>query len=148
MDPDCRNDTTTVDLCSEPECINSTVTFEEAGRKTHLPSHGMFKVHRMIFDRDTARLENLARDALDSARGTVSQLKREGKPMPECAHCKTEVSLPCWCCVECTGEWEPPVECLVAIDAGERGPQARDSFVMSVNTSNLLSTRRTRRCIQ
>ena len=95
-----------MDLCSEPECINSTVTFEEADRKSHLPNHGMFKVHRMIFDRDTARIENLAKDALDSVRGTISQLKKEQKPMPECARCKNTVSLPCWCCVECTGEQE------------------------------------------
>jgi hypothetical protein len=107
MDPDCRNETTTVDLCSEPECINSTVTFDTPDRKTHLPNHGMFKVHRLIFERDMARIENLAKDALDSSRGTISQLKKEGKPMPACVHCKTTVSLPCWCCVECTGEREP-----------------------------------------
>jgi hypothetical protein len=106
MDPDCRNEETTVDLCSEPECINSTIAFEEADRKTHLPTHGMFKVHRLIFDRDMARVENLAKDALNSARGTVAQLKREEKPMLECVRCKTAVSLPCWCCVECTGERE------------------------------------------
>ena len=95
-----------MDLCSEPECIDSTVTFAEADRKTHLPNHGMFKVHYMIFHRDTAKIENLAKDALDFARGTISRLKKEQKPMPECVHCKTTVSLPCWCCVECTGERE------------------------------------------
>ena len=101
---DCHNDTGTIDLCSEPECVNSTITFKEADRKTHLPSHGMFKVHRILFNRDTARFENAAKGALESAQDTLSELEEEGKPMPGCIHCKTTISLPCWFCVECTGE--------------------------------------------
>jgi len=100
---DCRDETTTVDLCSEPECINSTIKFKAAHRKAHLPTHGMFKVHRLIFDRDVARIENFAKDTLKSARGTISQLKKEEKPMPECVCCRNAVPLPCWRCTECTG---------------------------------------------
>jgi hypothetical protein len=100
---DCHSDETTTDLCSEQECVDSTATFDD-GRKTHFPHHSMFKVHRTLFDRDTGKIENTAKDALNSARGTISELKEEGKPMPECIHCKKVISLPSWCCVECTGE--------------------------------------------
>ena len=74
---DCHNDTTTVDLCSEPECVNSAITFKEAGKKTHLPRHGMFKVYRILFDRDSARVENGAKSALEFAQNTLSKLKEE-----------------------------------------------------------------------
>ena len=103
---DCHSEATTVDLCSEPECIDSMVTFKAAGRKTHLPNHGMFKVHRIIFDRDMGRIEKTAKDALTSIRGTLSELKEGEKQIPECIRCKTTISLPCWCCVDCTGERE------------------------------------------
>ena len=101
---DCHSLLVTVDLCSEPECINSTVKFKATERKTHLPNHGMFKVHRIIFDRDVGRIEKTAKEALDSVRGTLSELVEGEKPMPECTNCGTAISLPCWCCVECTGE--------------------------------------------
>ena len=101
---DCRNDST-VDLCSEPECVNSTVTFEAADGKQHLPNHGMFKIYRTIFDRDMTRVENAAKDALESARDILLQLKEE-KAVPGCVHCRTAVSVLCWCCVECASEWE------------------------------------------
>ena len=104
---DCHSESTTVDLCSEPECVNSTITrFRAADLKTHTPNHGMFKVHRIIFSRDLGCIEGNAKDALDSARGTLSELEEEKKPMPECVHCKTTISLPCWFCVDCTGEPE------------------------------------------
>jgi len=96
----------TVDLCSEPECINSTVTFEDAEREAHSPNHGMFKVHRIIFNRDVGRIEKTAKDALDSVRGTLSEPTEGKEPMAGCVHCATAISLPCWCCVECTGERE------------------------------------------
>ena len=98
---DCHSDTTTIDLCSEPDCINSTFKFRDV--KTHLPTHGMFKIHRIIFDRDMKRIEDAAKDALTSAQGTLSGHRR-GRPMPECAPCKTTVSFPCWFCVDCTSE--------------------------------------------
>ena len=107
---ECYNEDDSVDLCSDLECVNSTVKFEGENRKAHLPSHGMFKIRRRVFDRDMGRIERLSKDALDSARGTISQLKKEGKPMPECVHCKKAVPLPCWCCVECTGELGPVAE--------------------------------------
>jgi hypothetical protein len=107
---DCHSARTTVDLCSEPECVNSTVTFKATDRKTHLPNHGMFKVHRIIFDRDTGRIEKTAKDALDAARGTLSELKEAESPMPGCFHCKTTISLPCWSCVDCTGKGELYIE--------------------------------------
>ena len=100
---DCHSDRTTTDLCSEQECVDSTVTFDD-DRVAHFPHHGMFKVHRTLFDRDTGKIENTAKDALNSARSTISKLKEEGKSMTECIHCKKTITLPCWCCVECTGE--------------------------------------------
>lgn len=100
---DCHSIRITVDFCSEPECINCTVVFQAADRPTHFPNHGMFKVHRIVFDRDLGRVEKTAKEALDSARGTISELEEGEKPMPGCAHCQTTISLPCWCCVECTG---------------------------------------------
>ena len=101
---DCHSAAATVDLCSEPECVNCTITFKVANRETHLPNHGMFKVHRIIFDRDTGTLERTAKDALDAARRTLSELKEGGNLMPGCVHCKTTISLPCWFCADCTGE--------------------------------------------
>ena len=101
---DCNSERWTLDLCSEPDCINSVVKFEASGKKqVHLPTHEMFKVHRIIFDRDTRRIENTAKDALASARATLLELE-EGQPKPECTHCKTAISLPCWYCVDCAGE--------------------------------------------
>jgi len=112
---DCHSEQTTVDLCSEPECINCTVKFAATDRETHLPNHGMFKVHRIIFDRDIGRIEKTAKKALGSARGTLSELMEGEKSMPGCAHCETAISLPCWCCVECISERElgiePPLRC-------------------------------------
>lgn len=107
---DCRSQLTTVDFCSEPECINSTVVFKASERKPHLPNHGMFKVHRIIFDRDVGTIEKTAKDALESVQGTISELTEEEKPMPGCVHCATTISLPCWYCVECTGEREFGIE--------------------------------------
>ena len=96
-----------VNLCSRSECVHSTVIFETANRMPHLPTHGIFKVYRFIFDRDIGRIERTAGDTLKLARETISQLKEEKSPMPMCLRCNTLVSLPCWCCVEreCTGEW-------------------------------------------
>ena len=107
---DCHSERKTLDLCSEPHCVNSTIPFEPADGKKHLPNHGMFKVHRMIFDRDMKRIEDDAKYELASVRGTLSKLEKEGEPMPECMRCKTTVLLPCWCCVDCIGEWELSVE--------------------------------------
>ena len=112
---DCHSDRETVDLCSEPDCIDSTVAFQAADRQTHLPTHGMFKVHRIIFDRDVGKIEKTAKEALDAVQGTLSELKEGEKPMPGCLRCETTISLPCWCCVDCKGEQgsniEPPLGC-------------------------------------
>lgn len=99
---DCRGDST-VDLCSEPECVNSAVTFEQFNRTPHLPNHRMFKVYRIVFDRDVIGIEEAAEDALTTARKTLSQLEEEDGPMPECAYsdCKIKVSPPCWYCMDC-----------------------------------------------
>ena len=101
---DCH-DKTTVDLCSEPECLNSVITLESRPdlRAPHTPNHNMLKVHRILFNRDTARTERNAKDALEAARRTLSELKK--KPMPKCIHCQNVVSLPCWYCVDCTSEF-------------------------------------------
>jgi len=100
---DCR-DTTTVDLCSEPECFNSVLTLEDRPdlKSPHTPNHNMLKVHRVLFDRDTVRTEKNAKDALEAARQTLSELKLKKKPMPKCVHCQKVVSLPCWYCADCT----------------------------------------------
>lgn len=146
---DCRSEATTVDLCSEPECINSTITFEAADRKAHLSTHVMFKVHRLIFDRDVARIESFAKDTLNSARGIISRLKEDGEPMPDCVQCKTGVSFPCWCCTECTGERELDKDYdrnVVNLDHHAR--QGRSSSATDVSTSNSLSVKRTPRCIR
>lgn len=142
----------TVNLCSRSECVQSTVTFEVVDRKPHLPNHGMFKVHRFIFYRDMGKIERTANDTLKYARETVSQLKEEENPMPMCLVCKTPVSLPCWCCVECTGEWETGNEQLFShrdvVNTNGSIRQPRDSYAMIVNTNNSLSERHTPKCIQ
>ena len=102
---DCHNDRSTVDLCSEPECLNSVVTSQSQPhlKTPHTPNHNVLKVHRILFDRDTARVERNAKYALETVKETLSDLKAKKKPMPKCVHCQTEVSLPCWYCVDCTG---------------------------------------------
>ena len=102
---DCHDDRT-VDFCSEPECFNSVVTSKSRpGLKTpHTPNHDMLKVHRILFDRDTAKAEKNAKSALEAARKTVSDLEAKKKPMPLCFHCRDAVSLPCWYCVDCTSQ--------------------------------------------
>ena len=101
---DCHNDMSTVDLCSEFECLDSVVALESrpGSKALHTPNHDMLKVHRILFNRDTARTERNAKDALEAARETLSDLKAKRKPMPECVHCKTVVLLPCWYCADCT----------------------------------------------
>ena len=146
---DCHSEKTTVDLCSELDCVNSTVKLEAPdGLKMHLPSHGMFKIHRIVFDRDMGRIEGTAKDALNSTRGTLSELKEEGKPMPKCTHCKTTISLPCWCCVDCTGENQVSSHSRDIMGPYCSVRQGRSSSAIAVNTSNSLSTTRTPRCIQ
>ena len=98
---------TSLDFCSEPECIGATIVFEAADRKPHFPNHKMFKIHRIVFERDLAMIERITNCALDFACNTILQLKGEGQEMPGCVGCGAAVSLPCWCCAECTGELEP-----------------------------------------
>ena len=104
---DCH-DKTTVDLCSEPECLNSTAELKNRKDLTtpHKPSHSMLKVHRILFNRDTGRAEKNAKEALEVARGTLSDLKAQKEPMPQCVHCKESVSQPCWYCVDCTSKFQ------------------------------------------
>lgn len=80
-------------------------TFEWTDRKPHLPHHRIFKVYRFIFRRDMVGVMHTAKQVPDYAHGIISKLKRGEDPMPECAHCQTVVSLPCWFCMECRGEW-------------------------------------------
>jgi hypothetical protein len=103
---DCH-DKTTVDLCSEPECLNSVGTLKRRPnlKPPHTPNHNVLKVHRILFNRDTAMAERNAKDALEAARQTLSDLEVKKKPMPRCFHCQNVVSLPCWYCVDCTSEF-------------------------------------------
>lgn len=91
-----------VNLCPELACLNSTVELDVAAGVIHRPTHAMFKVYRIYFDRQVAWVENYTKWALDTARETVLQLQRDGNPM-ECVHCKIPLSLPCWCCSACPG---------------------------------------------
>lgn len=106
---DCHNDTSTVDLCSELDCLNSVVTLKIRPdlKAPHTPNHNMLMVHRNVFSRDTARTERNAKDALEAARETLSDLQAKRKPAPKCIHCQNVVSLPCWYCVECACEFFP-----------------------------------------
>jgi len=103
---DCH-DKTTVDICSEPECLASSVVLKKRKDLTtpHTPNHSVLKVHRILFSRDTGRAEKNAKDALGVARGVLSDLKAQKEPMPQCAHCKKTVSQPCWYCVDCTSKF-------------------------------------------
>ena len=103
---DCRHESATVDFCSEPECFNSMITFDTANMKPHTQNHAMFKVNRIIFDRDIRVIESVAGYALTLARETTSKLKKGKEPMPGCVQCKTTISLSCWVCADCTGEPE------------------------------------------
>ena len=103
---DCHSGETTLDLCAEPECLNSVITLEDRPdlETPHTPSHSVLKFHRILFKRDTARAERDAKAALEVARETISDLKAKKKPMPQCVHCQRVVPLPCWYCADCTGE--------------------------------------------
>jgi len=97
---DCRGDTT-LDLCSEPKCLNSTITFGTADRKPHSPSHGMIKTRRPIYDTKFGRVEEDARSMLPSLSGMVD------KQLFACDFCKTTLSAPGWNCLDCsTGGFE------------------------------------------
>ena len=96
-----------MDFCSEPECLDSVITTDRTwlGLKApHTPTHDMLRVHSILFDRDAAEAGEKAKEALQVARGAISDLEDEKKPMPGCFSCQNVVLLPCWCCVDCTGE--------------------------------------------
>jgi len=82
--------------------VNCTIKFHIPGRKPHLPTHGMFKVHRFVFLRDMARVGGEAKSSLEFARRHFAYIGVEEGP--ECAHCKTVVSPPCWFCSDCQEE--------------------------------------------
>ena len=104
MDCHCNE---TLDLCPEPECLDSVVAPKRLpGLVTpHTPNHDVLKVNRILFGRDTTITEQNAKDALVAARNTISDLMAEKKPMPGCICCRNVISLPCWYCVDCTGEF-------------------------------------------
>ena len=103
---DCH-DNSTLDLCSEPECLDSVITPKRRSglEVPHTPDHDMLKVRYVLFGRDVARVERSAKEALEAARTTISDLKVKDQPSPGCAYCRNAVSLPCWYCAECTGEF-------------------------------------------
>jgi hypothetical protein len=65
----------------------------------------MLKANQILFNRDTGRAERNAKEALEAARETLSDLKAQKEPTPQCARCKQRVHLPCWFCVDCTGKF-------------------------------------------
>lgn len=137
---DCHSDET-VDLCSEPECLKSTITLKNRkGLKApHKPNHNMLKVHRILFNRDTGRAEKNAKEALEAAQETLSDLKAQKEPMPRCAHCKETVSYPCWYCVDCTSKHLEHEHRFINHPYQLSFPQRRDSSVRiaSTNASHL-----------
>ena len=91
----------TVDLCAE--CVNSTIIFEAADRKPHLPTHRMIKTRRPIYDKEFGTIEDLAKGVFEF----VPAIYEDGVERPmTCVHCETAVSLPCWYCLDC-----PSSEC-------------------------------------
>jgi hypothetical protein len=85
--------------------VNSTVRQTGDDEKPHLPTHGILKINRFVFHRDITRIKIGARFTFEYARENISRLDDEGEN-PECVNCKAVVSLPCWVCVECSGEWK------------------------------------------
>ena len=133
---DCH-DKYTLDLCSEPECLNSVGTLEcRPDLETpHTPNHDMLKVHCVLFGRDVARTERDAKVALEAARNTISDLKAGDKPMPECVCCRSVVSLPCWYCTDCIGGFpQKPLE-ISPCSSEFFFEQRRSSSVPIVNIS-------------
>jgi len=96
----------TLDLCSEPECLDSVITSKHLSglEAPHTPKHSILKVHHVLFSRDAARTERNAKAALEVAWNMISDLEAN-KAMPGCDCCRNMVSLPCWYCVDCTGEF-------------------------------------------
>jgi len=143
---DCHSDNT-VDLCSEPECLKSPTLVKEREDLTtpHKPSHGMLKVHRILFNRDTGRAEKNAKDALEAARETLSDLKAQKKPMPQCVHCKEPVSQPCWYCVDCTRKFWSACIVSTITPFNNLTLQRRSSSATTASTNVSPSTRSTPR---
>lgn len=100
---DCCHGGTIKSFCSNPECL-------EFVEQPHLSNHRVFKISRIVFDRDLGMIETIAGLNLRSARAAISQLEEEGNPMPKCEHCEIAVTLPSWCCVDCLGERDPGIE--------------------------------------
>lgn len=142
----------TVNICSELECLNSTVTFGVTGSpKPHLPSHGMFKVRRNIFSRDVASIQRAAREALELERENIFSAKEDGaETLWKCIHCKIPVSPPYWRCLECSCEWEynMPNHRRGILCPDHPVQLKRGSYVTSVNPRASHLVRRTPICIR
>ena len=113
---DCH-DKTTVDICSEIECLKSTVTLQQREdlATPHTPNHRMLKVHRILHSRDIGRTERYAKEALDGAQEMLSDLRVRKEPMPQCVHCRERVSEPCWFCVNCTGRFHEGTVSIITL---------------------------------
>ena len=96
----------TMNLCSEPECVNSTIIFEAADRKPHLPSHRVVKTRRPIYDREFGRVEQDARGMFNLSHAIFQQPREGEEESGGCIRCKAVLLPPCWYCFDC-----PPGEC-------------------------------------
>ncbi|KAH9838710.1 uncharacterized protein C8Q71DRAFT_752552 [Rhodofomes roseus] len=102
----------TLDLCSDPRCLASTVTPTQRSdlASPHLPTHDIFQLRKTMYMRERQQYDAQVREALrrshatldeldapDSGPNTSSMVNRKLR----CLGCEGGVKWPCWYCVEC-----------------------------------------------
>ncbi|KAF8509109.1 hypothetical protein BU17DRAFT_56323 [Hysterangium stoloniferum] len=112
----------TVDLCDTPECVAASATRPDLMR-SHLPTHDLIKVRRIVHFRQYGSMVKKAEAALKRARSLFGQYLETDKQgtrlldssneqhRPTCGGCHKPVTQPCWYCVQCQGDYSTVSTC-------------------------------------
>nr|GAT60452.1 predicted protein [Mycena chlorophos] len=105
----------TVDFCDTQACMTAKVV-PSGMTRTHLPTHDLLKLRRVVHIRQFGKTYREAKEALVRARklfpfaedaledGHGSMDRRQSimpPPPPRCAACREICEQPCWFCVQC-----------------------------------------------
>lgn len=106
----------TVDFCSKPGCLGSTIRASDRDRhdllKPHVPTHDLIKVRRNLLQRQLAQAFVRAKNVLTEFRTSfkasgIGRQDTEYADSPRCCSgCKIAIEFPCWYCLECLGKSE------------------------------------------
>ncbi|KAF7297297.1 hypothetical protein MIND_00962900 [Mycena indigotica] len=127
----CRLEDTfdTVDFCDTSDCMSAQVV-PSGMTRTHLPTHDILKLRRVVHIRQFGKTYREAKQALTKARQLFpspdqdedADLRHTGVTSPpRCASCGLHVAQPCWFCVQCE---EPSFICISC----EADPKRKLSF--------------------